>query len=74
MHHAVDCCNRISIQPYFTNTAVLHVAACLCCMVCSAVLDRQGFSMTFLGWMRVGIPVTIATVAVANLYMFRYCF
>jgi Na+/H+ antiporter NhaD/arsenite permease-like protein len=30
--------------------------------------------MTFLGWMRVGIPVTIVTVAVANLYMFRYCF
>ncbi|WIA39472.1 hypothetical protein OEZ86_005570 [Tetradesmus obliquus] len=43
-------------------------------IVTATILERQGFPMSFLGWMRVGIPVTIATVAVANLYMFRYCF
>ena len=43
-------------------------------IVTATMLDRQGYTMSFVKWMYGGVPVTIVTVAVANVYMLlRYC-
>jgi Na+/H+ antiporter NhaD/arsenite permease-like protein len=43
-------------------------------IVAATIMDRSGFNMTFLRWMKVGIPVTILTVAVANVWLLlRFC-
>lgn len=38
------------------------------------MLDKSGHPFSFVSWLRIGVPVTLVTVAVANLYMLRYVF
>lgn len=38
-------------------------------IVAATILDRAGFNMTFVKWLKAGVPVTIVTVAVANVWM-----
>jgi len=43
-------------------------------IVGSSILDRSGYPMGYLRWLRWGVPVTLASVVVANAYMLlRYC-
>ncbi len=43
-------------------------------IVTATILERAGYKVTFVQWMRVGVPVTIVTVAVANVWMLlRFC-
>jgi Na+/H+ antiporter NhaD/arsenite permease-like protein len=44
-------------------------------VVAVGVLDRAGYRMTFLDWLKVGVPVTIATVFVPTVWvLIRYFF
>lgn len=38
-------------------------------IVTVTLLDRQGYHVTFWQWAKIGIPVTLVTVVVANVYM-----
>jgi Na+/H+ antiporter NhaD/arsenite permease-like protein len=42
--------------------------------VTATILDKAGTHVTFLQWMRVGVPLTVVTVGAANLYLLRYAF
>lgn len=43
-------------------------------IVTSGLAEKRGHPMGFMTWLKAGIPVTIASVAVANVYMLlRYC-
>ena len=43
-------------------------------IVTAGMLDRAGHHFSFVQWLRVGVPVTLVTVAAANLYLLRYAF
>ncbi|GBF88485.1 hypothetical protein Rsub_01198 [Raphidocelis subcapitata] len=43
-------------------------------IVTITLLDKSGHKVSFLEWMKVGVPLTIVTVGAANLYMLRYAF
>ncbi|KAI8465106.1 MAG: transporter [Monoraphidium minutum] len=43
-------------------------------IVTATMLDKSGHRCTFVGWLKVGVPLMIVTVAAANLYMLRYAF
>jgi Na+/H+ antiporter NhaD/arsenite permease-like protein len=36
------------------------------------LLDKCGHNLSFMAWCKSGVPVTLLTVGVANLYMLRY--
>ena len=38
-------------------------------IVTSGIANRAGFKITFLSWLKAGIPITIVSVATANVYM-----
>ena len=43
-------------------------------IVTAGLAEKQGHTISFVGWLKAGIPFTIATVAVVNAYMLlRYC-
>ena len=43
-------------------------------IVTSGLAEKRGHTMGFMTWLRGGIPVTIVSVAIANVYMLlRYC-
>lgn len=43
-------------------------------IVASTMLDRAGYPMSFVRWLKGGVPVAALTLAVANAYMLlRYC-
>jgi Na+/H+ antiporter NhaD/arsenite permease-like protein len=43
-------------------------------IVTASLLDRSGHRCTFLSWLKAGIPMTLLTVGIANVYMLRYVF
>lgn len=43
-------------------------------IVTATMLDKAGHHVTFNQWLRYGAPVMVVSVAVANLYLFRYAF
>ena len=43
-------------------------------IVAATLLDRSGYPMSFVRWLKGGVPVTLLSVAVVNVYMLlRYC-
>lgn len=43
-------------------------------LVTASLLERAGRPVSFLGWMKVGVPVTLVTMVVADAYMLlRFC-
>jgi Na+/H+ antiporter NhaD/arsenite permease-like protein len=43
-------------------------------LVSASILERAGFSVTFLSWMKAGLPLTLVTLVVANAWLLlRFC-
>jgi hypothetical protein len=57
--------------PPRSNATVIGASANI---VSVTLLEKSGHNLSFVTWCKAGVPVTVLTVAVANLYMLRYAF
>lgn len=60
-------------QPTHPNSNMTLIGASAN-IVTATMLDKSGHRMTFMQWLKIGVPTMIVTVAAANLYMLRYAF